>query len=638
MVLVKQNPIEQEKMTMETVRKTMCLRKWFFKSILLGSLAVGLSAAIAAAAKPPAPEPTLQYQLIDLGAEEFATSTHSHIIGINADGVMLVGYSRRVYLSGAGFSGNYPTDPYKIVSEQVDGQRIWMRQDPEIPEGPVAVEAMCINDSGWVVGIALFQDDPMAELYGRLIVWDAEGQPTFLEDIALIDWWEVGDMNNNFQIVASGLTADRYVSALVTVTCQDDGIIVSWVDLGCNAQGMNESGEVVGTLFGGLQAVLLRNAGTEGAQLITLPVAGSERSAARDINESGVIVGTAHFVTNGQKSYTRAFMWQINDAGTVTATDLGAFPGIDGVDWYGYTPYGINDTGRIVGTCSYYAKGNTRAYKGFVRENEYLWDLETLMVNRPAGINGLCAFGINNNGWIIGEYRTDAAGWRNCVFIPVSLEQAGITVVPVSGLITTEAGGKAVFEVVLNTQPTSEVAIPITSSNEAEGVVYPDILIFDPDTWDVPQTVTITGVDDDMVDGDVSYTVWVGPTVSDDPVYEGLSEVAVSVVNRDDEVPSGPTIVSVSNISYSTIGGKHLRVSVELKNNLGMLVSNASVSATLYRNSSSIVSWTGTTGSDGKVTFAYNNAPSGTYTTSVTQVQAVGLSWDGQTPDNTFTK
>src|SRR5206468_848310 len=78
---------------------------------------------------------------------------------------------------------------------------------------------------------------------------------------------------------------------------------------------------------------------------------------------------------------------------------------------------------------------------------------------------------------------------------------AGITVTPVSGLVTTEAGGAASFTVRLTSQPTADVVIPVASSNPAEGAVSAASLTFTAADWNVPQTVTVTGVDDHVQDG-----------------------------------------------------------------------------------------------------------------------------------------
>ncbi len=106
--------------------------------------------------------------------------------------------------------------------------------------------------------------------------------------------------------------------------------------------------------------------------------------------------------------------------------------------------------------------------------------------------------------------------------------------------------------------------------------------------------------------------------------------------------PAGPTTVSVSSIDYDTEGGKnkdkHLLITVALRDDLGNPVAGASVSIDLFRDDSFVASGTGTTGTDGTVTFSLKNAPAGDYTTTVTGVTADGLTWDGETPENGFPK
>src|SRR5439155_11228054 len=65
----------------------------------------------------------------------------------------------------------------------------------------------------------------------------------------------------------------------------------------------------------------------------------------------------------------------------------------------------------------------------------------------------------------------------------------GITVAPTSGLSTTEAGGTATFTVVLDTQPTANVTIGLSSSDASEGTVAPASLTFTPGNWNTAQTV-----------------------------------------------------------------------------------------------------------------------------------------------------
>jgi serine protease len=106
--------------------------------------------------------------------------------------------------------------------------------------------------------------------------------------------------------------------------------------------------------------------------------------------------------------------------------------------------------------------------------------------------------------------------------------------------------------------------------------------------------------------------------------------------------PTTATTASVVSITYKLQGGKgqarDLVVTLTVKDNLGNAVSGASVSIRLNLNGSPVATATGTTSSSGVVSFVYRNAPSGTYTTTVTSLTASGLTWDGVTPSNGFTK
>lgn len=111
----------------------------------------------------------------------------------------------------------------------------------------------------------------------------------------------------------------------------------------------------------------------------------------------------------------------------------------------------------------------------------------------------------------------------------------GIAVDPKDGLVTTEAGGTDTFTVVLNSQPASDVTMGLSSSDLNEGMVNTSTLVFTPGNWDIPQTVSVTGVDDTSVDGNQAYTIITYPANSNDHDYSGLDAYDVSVTNIDDD-------------------------------------------------------------------------------------------------------
>ena len=110
---------------------------------------------------------------------------------------------------------------------------------------------------------------------------------------------------------------------------------------------------------------------------------------------------------------------------------------------------------------------------------------------------------------------------------------AGIIVNPTSGLVTTETGGTDKFTIKLNSQPTADVKIDLSSNNVAEGVISSQTVTFNSTNWNQTQTVTITGVDDRVADGNKTYSIITAPAVSTDRNYSGLNAADVTVTNND---------------------------------------------------------------------------------------------------------
>lgn len=100
---------------------------------------------------------------------------------------------------------------------------------------------------------------------------------------------------------------------------------------------------------------------------------------------------------------------------------------------------------------------------------------------------------------------------------------------------TTESGGTATFNISLESQPTANVKLNLVSSNPAEGKVSTNSLIFTPDNWNTAQTVTVTGVDDAIVDGNVPYKILTSFDTTD-PLYSVNKPADLLLTNIDNEV------------------------------------------------------------------------------------------------------
>jgi len=91
---------------------------------------------------------------------------------------------------------------------------------------------------------------------------------------------------------------------------------------------------------------------------------------------------------------------------------------------------------------------------------------------------------------------------------PLQPVMAGITVHSESGEgITTEAGGFSVYSFVLNRAPTDDVFLVFTLSDLTEASLSTINLRFTAANWNTPQVLTVTGLDDFLADGDISYHV-----------------------------------------------------------------------------------------------------------------------------------
>ena len=122
-----------------------------------------------------------------------------------------------------------------------------------------------------------------------------------------------------------------------------------------------------------------------------------------------------------------------------------------------------------------------------------------------------------------------------------------------SGSATENDGGTTTFPVVLLTRPSSAVTVTVTSQDTTEGTASPSSLTFTTRTWNTAQTVTVTGVDDAIDDGTVTWAVRLDPS-SGDANYNGLDNVDVLVTTTDDD-PAPVVGLLVSPIVISENGG-----------------------------------------------------------------------------------
>lgn len=180
--------------------------------------------------------------------------------------------------------------------------------------------------------------------------------------------------------------------------------------------------------------------------------------------------------------------------------------------------------------------------------------------------------GLTPGTYFVGVKSSGTYGWVGQYKINIDAPPAGITVKPASATLnTSEEGRQTSFNVALQTQPTANVTIPISSSNTAEGTVSTASLVFTSANWDVPQTVTITGADDTIVDSDAAYSIILGAASSTDPEYSAFDPADIAMVNIDNDVKGFVYSVDFGNgtINRSRLSGSQPETVVDLKLLLG---------------------------------------------------------------------
>ncbi|WRH67601.1 MAG: hypothetical protein RSE13_04355 [Planktothrix sp. GU0601_MAG3] len=125
--------------------------------------------------------------------------------------------------------------------------------------------------------------------------------------------------------------------------------------------------------------------------------------------------------------------------------------------------------------------------------------------------------------------------------------------------LTSEDGDTGSFEITLNSQPTSDVLVSLTNNDTTEGSLSTDSITFTPNNWSISQLVTVTGVDDDVQDGNISYSIITSIAQNSESQYSNLPKKNITFTNIDDDTANiliNPNILKIiegSNNNYSIV-------------------------------------------------------------------------------------
>ena len=123
--------------------------------------------------------------------------------------------------------------------------------------------------------------------------------------------------------------------------------------------------------------------------------------------------------------------------------------------------------------------------------------------------------------------------------VVISIDDVAGMTLSESSLLLSETSSSQTVSVVLNAEPTSAVEIAISVNDQTEASVDVSRLTFAPGNWDVPQAVTVSGVDDSVADGvEVSQLSVAIDTEISDVDFMGVDSQTVDLATQDDESAS----------------------------------------------------------------------------------------------------
>lgn len=104
-------------------------------------------------------------------------------------------------------------------------------------------------------------------------------------------------------------------------------------------------------------------------------------------------------------------------------------------------------------------------------------------------------------------------------------------IVNLGGNETSDTGGTASFNLVLESQPLADVAVKIELSPTTYAALSAPTLTFTPDSWDKPQTVTLTGLYGPLIEGSKPY--FLSFVITGDTAYAGLQPPGIQFTHKD---------------------------------------------------------------------------------------------------------
>jgi len=351
--------------------------------------AEGVFTFVMAEPRLPQPEPPddFVYNVVDLGT--FGGTQFANALGINNAGVVV---------GGANLADNRRFHPYRYAHR---GPKV----DLGTGGGDIA-GAHDINEAGEITGTTYVVPDA-DEPYLPFRV-TSNGVFQVITNVLGGLNGEAAGINESGRIVGS---AEVALGSFETVAFYADSDNVmrplgTFGGIESRAEGISDAGSIVGSARlenGELRAFRHMVAGPLNASTDNLGTLGGNRSQAQAINAAGKVVGTSRLAGNASSP---AFLWEES----IGMTNLGT---LGGNLAYGFA---INSHDTVVGW-------SLTAANDLDRTEAFMWDRAQGMRNlndlvpRNPGLRISGAYGINDDGWIVGDAIRSGTGAKTPVLL-----------------------------------------------------------------------------------------------------------------------------------------------------------------------------------------------------------------------------
>lgn len=155
-------------------------------------------------------------------------------------------------------------------------------------------------------------------------------------------------------------------------------------------------------------------------------------------------------------------------------------------------------------------------------------------------------------------------------------DKASIVLKLPDSLMTSEAGEAVKITAQLSVEPTEDVVLKLTSTNTKEGKVSPASIKFDAANWNEAHTITVTGVDDLVEDGNIAYQLTFA-VETNDPNFKDLKVEPIDLINADND--QAGLAVSATSLTINEGANGVVKVNLNTKPSANVIVSAVSSNA-----------------------------------------------------------